>query len=321
MNPPTRKLALRAAPLLVALLLAACGDGDRPMATAQAQAQAQAQSPAGTRSIAIARGKIEVQGGLIELAAPADGLVETVTVNEGDSVKKGQPLLRLEADTARADATVFEAELKAAQARQQAQSVRLPAARQYAARLAEAAAAGGVDRQRADDAQQAAREIEAAAAVAAADVQVAAGKLAQSRALLSRLVLVAPVDATVVRLSVHAGTRVDAQSGHGLLVLLPNKPLMVRAELNESFASAVRPGMVAEVTLDSTVGAASPSRQAKVVRLAPLVGPTRLEDDGASRAGQRVVDCFLVLEPAPAAGANGSVAWRVGQNVRVNFHE
>ena len=319
MNPENRTLALRAAPLLAALLLAACGRDDAPMAGAHAQAQAQA--PAGPRSIAIARGKIEVQGGLIELAAPADGLVESVTVNEGDTVRKGQPLLRLEADTARADATVFEAELKAAQARQQAQSVRLPAARQYAARLAEAAAAGGIDRQRADDAQQAAREIEAAAAVAAADVQVAAGKLAQSRALLSRLVLTSPVDATVVRLSVHAGTRVGAQSGHSLLVLLPNKPLMVRAELNESFASSVRPGMVAEVTLDSTAGAAAPARQAKVVRMAPLVGPTRLDDDGASRAGQRVVECFLVFEQVPAAGANGSVAWRVGQNVRVNFHE
>lgn len=317
MNLDKNKSALRVASLLVALLLAACGGNDTPMAAAHAQAQA----ASGPRSIAIARGKIEVQGGLIELAAPADGLVESVTVSEGDTVKKGQPLVRLEADTARADTTVFEAELKAAQARQQAQSVRLPAARQYAARLAEAAAAGGTDRQRADDAQQVAREIEAAAAVAAADVQVAAGKLAQSRALLSRLVLAAPVDATVVRLSVHAGTRVDAQSGHSLLVLLPNRPLMVRAELNESFASAVRPGMVAEVTLDSTAGAAAAARQAKVVRLAPLVGATRLEDDGASRAGQRVVDCFLVFEQAPAAGANGSVAWRVGQNVRVNFHE
>ncbi|MCZ2497348.1 HlyD family efflux transporter periplasmic adaptor subunit [Xylophilus sp. Kf1] len=310
-----------AAPWLAALLLVACGGNDAPPTGAQAQAPAQAAASAGPRSIAIARGKIEVQGGLIELAAPADGLVESVAVAEGDSVRKGQPLVQLAADAARADGAVFEAELQAAKARQQAQAVRLPAARQYAARLAEAAAAGGIDRQRADDAQQAAREIEASAAVAAADVQVAAGKLAQSRALLSRLVLSAPVDATVVRLSVHAGTRVEAQSSRALLVLLPHRPLVVRAELNESFATAVRTGMVADVTLDSTAGAAAPVRQARVVRLAPLVGPTRLEDDGASRAGQRVVDCFLVFEQAPAAGANGSAAWRVGQNVRVNFHE
>lgn len=321
MNPDKPLPALRAASLLAALLLAACGGNDTPLAGAHAQGQAQAPAASGPRSIAIARGKTEVQGGLIELAAPADGLVESVTVSEGDTVKKGQPLVRLDADAARADAAVLEAEVKAAQARQQAQSVRLPAARQYAARLAEAAAAGGIDRQRADDAQQAAREIEAAAAVATADVQVAAGKLAQSRALLSRLVLTAPADATVVRLSVHAGTRVDAQSGHSLLVLLPHKPLMVRAELNESFASAVRPGMWAEVTLDSTAGAATPARRATVVRLAPMVGISRLDDDGASRAGQRVVDCFLVFEQTPAAGANGSAAWRVGQNVRVNFHE
>ena len=63
-------------------------------------------------------------------------------------------------------------------------------------------------------------------------------------------------------------------------------------------------------------------RTARVVRLAAVTGTTRLDDDGsAPRAGQRVVDCFLVFEPAPAAGAPAAAAWRVGQNVRVNFHE
>jgi len=201
-------------------------------------------------------------------------------------------------------------------------AVRLPAARQFAARLAEAAAGGGIDRQRADDARQAAREAEAAAAVAQADAQVAARKLAQSQAALSRLVLNAPVDGSVVRLAVQAGARVEAQSGRTLMVLMPQRPLQVRAELNESFAAAIRPGMAAEVSVDSTAGAAAAPRTARVVRLAAVTGTTRLDDDGsAPRAGQRVVDCFLVFEPAPAAGAPAAAAWRVGQNVRVNFHE
>lgn len=315
-----RLAALCAVPLL-AMLLAGCGDNHPTVPVASARAQSQAPAAHPPASVAVARGKIEVQGGLIELVAPASGLVESVSVNEGDLVRKGHVMVRLADEPARAEVTVLEAELKAAQARQQAQAVRLPAARQYASRLSEAASAGGIDRQRADDAQQAAREIEAGAAVASADVQVAAGKLAQSRAVLSRLALVAPVDATVVRVSVQAGTRVEALSSRSLLVLLPTRPLQVRAELNESFAAAVRPGMLAEVTLDSTAGVGSPSRRAKVVRLASMVGSSRLEDDGAARAGQRVIDCFLVFEEAPAAGANGSVAWRVGQNVRVNFHE
>ena len=318
------KNKILAAPLLaVLLLLAGCGDDHPtvPVASARAQGQSPSATAHAAASVAVARGKIEVQGGLVELVAPASGLVESVSVNEGDTVRKGHVMVRLADEPARAEVTVLEAELKAAQARQLAQAVRLPAARQYASRLAEAASAGGIDRQRADDAQQAAREIEAGAAVAAADVQVAAGKLAQSRAVLSRLTLVAPVDATVVRVAVQAGTRVEALSSRSLLVLLPNRPLQVRAELNESFAGAVRPGMVAEVSLDSTAGVASPARRAKVVRLASMVGSSRLEDDGSARAGQRVIDCFLVFEDAPAAGANGSVAWRVGQNVRVNFHE
>lgn len=311
--------ALLAVPALLAALLSACGGANDPTTTA---AKAQGQAVSGPRSVAVARGKVEVQGGLVELAAPADGLVESVAVSEGDTVRKGQPLLRLAGEALRQDTAVAEAELRAAQARQQAQAVRLPAARQFAARLTEAAAAGGIDRQHADDAVQTAREIEAAAAVAAADVKVAASKLAQSQALVSRLVLSSPVDGSVVRLAVQAGTRVDTQSSRALMVLLPNRPLQVRAELNESFAGAIRPGMTADVTVDSTAGAAGAPRPAKVVRVASVMGPTRLEDDGsAPRAGQRVVDCFLVFDPTPAAGANSAVAWRVGQNVRVNFHE
>ncbi|QHI99583.1 HlyD family efflux transporter periplasmic adaptor subunit [Xylophilus rhododendri] len=305
--------------LTLPLLLAGCNERNAAIASAQAQAQAPA---AGARSVAIARGKVEVQGGLVELSAPADGLVEAVNVAEGDTVKKGQVLLRLAADAARQDSAVAEAELKAAQARQQAQAVKLPAARQYAARLAEAAAAGGLDRQRADDAQQAARELEAAVAVATAETQVAARKLAQSQALVARLSLGSPVDGSVVRVAVHTGAHLETQSGRTLLVLLPNRPLQVRAELNESFAAAVRTGMSADVSIDSTAGASAAPRRAKVVRVASVMGATRLDDDGsAPRAGQRVVDCFLVFDQAPAAGAQEAGAWRVGQNVRVNFHE
>jgi len=94
----------------------------------------------------------------------------------------------------------------------------------------------------------------------------------------------------------------------------------VRAELNESFAARVHAGMRAEVTADSGTDAAP--RAARVLRLAAVMGPTRLEDDGnAPRGGQRVVDCFLVFDPSAAAATTGAAAWRVGQNVRVNFHE
>ncbi len=295
------------------------GDDDFVLQIHRAQEAASAAAP---RSVAIARGKVEVQGGLLEMAAPAAGVVESVTVAEGDNVQKGQVLLRLAAEPARQEVAVAEAELRAAEARQRAQSLRLPAARQFAARLEEAAAAGGTDRQRADDAVQAAREIESSAAVAAADAQVAASKLAQARALLARTALVAPVDGSVVRLAAQAGSRIDPQAARPVLVLLPRKPLVVRAELNESFAAAVRPGMRADITLDSTAGAAGAPQSGRVQRIAPVMTATRLDDDGsAPRASQRVVDCFVVFDKAPATGANGTAAWRVGQNVRVTFHE
>lgn len=291
--------------------LAGCSGRDAPLAAAQAQSQAAAQQP---RSVAIARGKIEVQGGLLDVMVPVDGTVESVEVADGATVHKGQVLLRLASEQARLDVATAEAELRLTQARQHAQAVRLPAAKQLVQRLNEAAAAGATDRQRADDALQAQREIEAGQAVAAADAQVAQQKLAQARSQLGRLTIVAPQDGSVVRLNVQAGSRVDAEAGRAALVLLPERPLVVRAELNESFAALVKQGMKASVAVDSAGAPSTALPGAHVTRLARIYGASRLDDDtGANRTGLRVVDCFLEFDQAPTL--------RVGQNVRVSFHD
>ncbi|MES2184459.1 MAG: HlyD family efflux transporter periplasmic adaptor subunit [Pseudomonadota bacterium] len=309
---PALALACAAAASLLGLAGCSGRSSDTPLSAAQAQqAQGTAQQP---RNVAIARGKVEVQGGLLDIQVPVDGMVESVATAEGAEVHKGQVLLRLVSEPARLDVAAAEAELQLAQARQRAQAVRLPAAKQLVQRLDEAAAAGATDRQRADDALQAQREIEAAQAVAAADVQVARQRLAQAQSQLARLVVAAPQDGTVVRLNVQAGSRVDAQAPRAALVLLPKRPLLVRAELNESFAALVKPGMKASVALDAAGAPSAPLPAAHVARLSRVYGPSRLDDEtGANRVGLRVVDCFLEFDQAPDL--------RVGQNVRVSFHD
>ena len=303
-------LALCATAVLPLLLAGCLGDNGRPAGNGNAAANAApaaATPPAGT--VAIARGKVEVQGGLLEVMAPQDGTVESVAVAEGDTVRRGQVLLRLQSDTARADVALAEAELAAAQARQRAQAARVQPARQRADRLGEAARAGALDSQQADDAAQTQREAASAAAVAAADVQVTSQKLAQARLHATRLTLVAPQDGTVVRLLAQTGSALSAQGARPVLVLLPQKPLLVRAELNESFAPVVRPGMRATVTIDA--GTALPA--AKVLRVGTVYGPSRIDEESPPRIGVRVVDCFIAFDQVPDL--------RVGQDVRVSFHD
>jgi len=260
------------------------------------------------REVAMARGKIEVQGGLLELSPAQDGLVQTLAVKEGQEVQRGQLLLRLAGNAAAADLAVAESELQLARAKHQAHAQRLPALRRAAARLSEAAAAGAAEPQRAEEAQQSLLDAEAELAVSQAEADVAHSRLMLVRTQNDRLELRAPESGLVVRVNTQAGQRVVAQPA---ITLLPRRPLIVRAELNESYATQVRVGLRAYVTTDGdSLSAALPS--ARVVRMSPVLGNGRLNDD-TQRGPVRVIECVLAFDQAPMA--------RVGQNVRVSFHE
>lgn len=313
----TRSLAL-----LVALASTACGDGGAAAAGAGSAAEsagAAAQRPDGRPAravIAMARGIVEVPGGLIDVAAPLDGIVESVAVTEGAAVRRGEVLLQLSSEPLREALTLAEAELRLARVRQQAQRARVPAAADLARRTAEAARAEAVDAQLADDAERARREAEASLSIARAETAVAEAKVTTGRRLVARLSVRAPEDASVVRLQVRVGARVEAQGGKPLLTLLPAHALRLRTELNEAYLSRVTLGMRASVYLDGDAAPAAAPRVlpgAKVVRLSPLFGSGRLDDEAQLRGQARVVDCFLEFEQAPDL--------RVGQKVRVEFHE
>ena len=313
MKHPLSGLAASPARLAAALALSALAAGCGPSHDAPANAgQPVAGAKAQPSAVAVARGKIEVEGGLLELSPAVAGLVQQVAVKEGQSVQRGQGLLRLADDALHAELAVAESEAQLAKARQKARAARLPQLRQTLARWQAAASEGAADAQGADEAAQALRDAQAEADVAAAEVLVAERKLDQLKAQQKRYELRAPEAGTVVRLAVQAGSQ--AVAGTPAVVVLPQRPLQVRAEINESFAAAVREGMQATVTLDADGAAAQQLPAARVLRISPVYGVARLQDD-QHRGPVRVIESVLAFDQAPAATA------RVGQNVRVQFHE
>lgn len=327
MNRPTfRRCAHIPLPILqalctvaAALALAGCfDDGGHAGTASDGGGAAAAAAPDGVREAAVARGKIEVQGGAVALSPAAEGTVQDVAVREGDTVRRGQLLLRLAPGTAQADVAVAEAELRLAGARRQARAARLPALKAADGRLRQAVAAGATDAQRGDESAQALRDGESDLAVADAETAVARSRLAQARAQLARLDLRAPEDGTVVRVPAQPGTHAAPGTATPALVLLPRRPLIVRAELNESFADAVRPGMRATVAADGDTVPGTALPAAHVVRVNPFYGSSRLQDD-AQRGPARVVECILEFDNIPPGQKPPQV--RAGQNVRVSFHE
>lgn len=292
-------------------LLAGCSPSDMnaPISAARAAVAAQAQTGG---PVAVARGKIEVEGGLLDLAPAIDGTVQTLAVKEGQSVQRGQLLLRIADDASRADLSVAESEWKLAQAREKAKSARIPQLKTMLARLQAAAREGAADGHSVDEAAQQLRDAQSEVDVASAEVKVAQAKVEQLRSTQKRFELHAPEAATVVRVRTHTGSQSGPQQV--AITLLPQKPLIVRAELNESFANAVREGMRATVVLDGDTGnTPSALPDAKVLRISPVYGSARLQDD-SQRGPVRVIECVLVFDQPPAMA-------RVGQNVRVSFHE
>lgn len=290
--------------LAVASLLAGCSSSDPAPAGPGA-------SPA-TAYVAVARGKVDIEGGLLSLAMPREGTLATVAVHEGDQVKQGQLLAALDTEPATLAVQAAQAQLDQAQAQLKLLGIKQTAAKQRAERLAAAAAAGAGDGQSADDAREAAAQIGAEQQAARAALGMAGQKLDEARYELKQRSLRAPFDADVVRVSAQPGASVSPASGP-LFVLLPRKPRIVRAELNDSFAAAVRPGMPAEVVAE---GAAQARWQAHVLRIGQVYGPATLENDPQIRANARTVECVLAFDQPDAEPVRNL---RIGQRVTVRF--
>ncbi|GLQ49656.1 efflux RND transporter periplasmic adaptor subunit [Dyella flava] len=286
--------------LLAAALLAGCSHDDAPAAS-NATAPAYA---------AIARGRIDIEGGLLKLSMPSEGIVQSVNAHEGEHVHKGQLLAQLNAEPAKLALDAALAEQQQAAAQESVLEDRAKAATLRASRLEQAAKAGAGDIQSADDARDAAQQVQGELANTHAAVALAAQKVASARYQLSLASLLAPIDGQIVQRMVQPGASVSPAAGP-IFVMLPDSPRIVRAELNESFVGVVHDGMAAEVDDDSGSGMAP--MKAHVLRIGNVFGASTLEDDPQVRANTRTVECVLAFDQQPATPL------RIGQRVVVKF--
>lgn len=304
---PHTALLIRLGCLAVAMswLLAACSkSADAPTGTTAKPVAAYA---------AVARGRIDIEGGLLSLSMPREGTLASVTVHEGDHVKQGQLLAALDTEPATLAVDAAQAQMEQAQAQLKLLAIKQVAAKQRAQRLTAAVAAGAGDGQSADDAREAAAQLDAEQQADRAAQDMAGQKLQEARYELKQRSLLAPFDAEVVRVLAQPGASVSPSSGP-LFTLLPQKPRIVRAELNESFVGVIQPGMHAEVVADG--GSGNTQWSAHVLRIGNVYGPATLENDPQIRANARTVECVLAFDQ-PDSDQTRDL--RIGQRVIVRF--
>ncbi len=297
MNPRDLRLSLA---LFAAVLLTGCSHDDAPAAPS-------ARTPA---YVAVARGRIDIEGGLLKLSMPSEGVVDHIDTHEGEHVHKGQLLAQLNLEPAKLALESALAEQQQATAQANTLEERVKSASLRASRLQQAAKAGAGDTQSADDAVESARQAQAELNNARANAALAAQKVAGARYQLGLRSLLAPIDGQIVQRMVQPGASVSPAIGP-IFVLLPDSPRIVRAELNESFVGVVHENMHAEVDDDSGSGMAP--LKAHVLRIGDVFGASTLEDDPQVRANSRTVECVLAFDQPP------SKTLRIGQRVMVKF--
>jgi multidrug resistance efflux pump len=256
--------------------------------------------------VAIARGRVDVEGGLVQVAAARDGVVIELLKAVGDVVQAGDTLLTLDTMPTQIALDAAKAELNATIAQGALLRAKQSGLKQHATRLSEAATIGAATGQSADDAEQALAELKAEIAVADANVETARQKVRQAEYEIAARTLRAPVSGKVVARSTHVGDVISASSGE-LFELLPDGPRIVRAELNEGFVSKVSVGMSAEITSEADPGK---RLTARVIRIGEVFGPSQLNESAQETTDTRDVECILELP---------SNDFKIGQRVQVSF--
>jgi HlyD family secretion protein len=238
----------------------------------------------------------------VDIGSTLTGRVAQVMVREGDQVKAGAPLVRMEQDEhqaalAQAQAAERQAEARLAGLRstgrmsarallEQAQAT-LVAAQAELARVQQLVAQGFVSASRVDDARRAVEVAQAQRQAAAAQSQANAERgtelvqaqaqlnaaraaTAAARARLTQTTLLAPADARVLSRDVEPGQIV--QPGRALIGLAFKGPTQIVAQVDERFLDQLQTGQSATVVADAF---AQQRLAAKLLSIAPGVDAQR----------------------------------------------
>jgi RND family efflux transporter MFP subunit len=274
---------------------------------AKAEAAAAAK-PLDTPYAAIASGKADVEGGMIQVAARTAGIIREVYVQEGDTVKKGQVLARLEDDQQRLAASTSTANMRMAQSQVRNLEVQLDAARRELARLQALAPSNYVAAQRLDQAKDALATAEAALGSQRAAIAMNQAQLNQARYNLELTQIRAPADGKIVRRYANPGAGASTLNVSNMFDLEPTTQRIVRAEIAEAALPAVNIGQGVELTPEAD---ASKIYKGHVIRRAQMFGARKLQsDDPSEKTDERVVEVVVTADEAP---------FLIGQRVLVKF--
>ena len=296
--------------ILIILTLAGGGlylQGQAKAKKAEAAKQAAASAPK-SPYVAIANGKADVEGGMIQVAARRAGIVRDVLVHEGDRVTKGQILARQEDDEPRLAAAQAAAAVRQARAQVALLQVQLATAQRERARLQGLVATNFVAAQKVDQATDAIRQAQANIEAQRAAIETAEAVQAQAQYNLELTIIRAPADGRIARRYANPGAGASTLNVSTMFDLEPATARIIRVEVAEGALPFVAIGQAVQIANESDP---AKTYAGTVMRQAAVFGARKLQsDDPTERADDRVVEVVVSADGAP---------FLIGQRVLVKF--
>ena len=258
--------------------------------------------------VAIANGKADVEGGMIQVAARQAGIVREVDVNEGDPVKKGQVLARQEDDQPKLAAASAAAAVEQAKAQIALTEVQISTAHREYDRVQRLAASNYISSQQVDQARDLIRQAEANLQAQHAAIATAEAQLAQARYNQELTIIRAPTDGRIARRYANPGAGASTLNVSTMFDLEPASARIIRAEISESALPFVDIGQTVQIATE-----ADPTKtySGRVLRQAAVFGARKLQsDDPTERTDDRVVEVVVSADGTP---------FLIGQRVLVKF--
>jgi multidrug efflux pump subunit AcrA (membrane-fusion protein) len=262
------------------------------------------------RPVVLARGVVDVEGGLLSVRAKRAGQLVEIAGTLGQEVTRGTPLATLSGDSEHTDVDVARAELQRARAELASARSRQALLREQLSRVREAVALGAESGRVLDELQIQVDAQDGAVPVAAAAVAAAEAHLRASVATADSRFVRAPADGRIVQVNARGGDVVGTSDPAPLFLLRPHGGLIVRASVPARDTSRVQVGSAVSIEAADDESLRYTGRVRSLGEIARKPDPTSAADDFSS---DRVVDCLIELD------ADASAPLRIGSVVVVRF--
>ena len=251
-------------------------------------------------SVVTASGEVHPQKS-VDVNANINGTIEQVAVREGQSVREGDLLLRIDPVTAEASSEAQAAQVRSSQREAEALRVELEQARRDLAKARELAQRELISRDELQRAENAVAGARAQLAGAEARVEQARATLRSSRHELSKVTVTAPTSGVITRLNVEEGEFAFSTglSPTLLLTIADLSTMEAQIEVDETDVVNVQLGQRADVTIDAFP-------DTNFTGTVTEVGTSPIVEENAQAQAEDAKDFKVVIrldEPPPAARA------------------